>query len=209
MSAQPIQNTAAVGAIHRHERRHAAVTLAIAALVACGSVALHRAGLLRVETALPGTGRFAVEVALFVFAFDFYFYGLHRLLHTRWLYRVHAVHHLSKQPRPLTALSFHPVESFLLLLYPVLVMALVPIHLASVSVGGTLLAASIALAHWRGDFFPTWWLGTPVLGWIASPSVHEAHHRLYDCNFSATTSIPDRLFGTYRLQAIGVGPRER
>ena len=208
MSAHAIQDSAAAGAIHRHERRHAVVTLAIAALVVLGSVALHRSGLLRLETALPGPGRFALEVALFVFAFDFYFYGLHRLLHTRWLYRVHAVHHLSKQPRPLTALSFHPVESFLLLLYPVLVMALAPIHLASVSVGGTLLAASIALAHWSGDFFPAWWHQTPVLRWIASPVVHEGHHRWYDCNFSATTSIPDRLFGTYRLEATGVASRE-
>jgi len=196
-------------AIHRHERRHAVATLGIAALLLAASFALYAIGWLRLQTAIPTPGRFLAEVAVFVLVFDFYFYALHRLMHTRWLYRVHAVHHLSKRPRPLTALSFHPVESFLLLLYPLLAMACAPIHLASLSVGGAILAGSIALAHWRDDFFPGWWNRTPGLRLLASPGVHEAHHRRFDCNFSATTSIPDRLFGTYALETTGVGSSER
>jgi len=185
-------------AIHRHERRHAGATLGVAAGVVAACVVLHQLGSLRVETALPSVGRLGVEVAIFVFVFDFYFYALHRLLHTRWLYRVHKVHHLSKQPRLLTALSFHPVEALLLLAYAPLAMALAPVHLASVCLGGAVLAASIALAHWGDDFFPDWWRRVPVLAWVATPGVHDAHHRLFDYNFSATTSIPDRLFGSYR-----------
>jgi sterol desaturase/sphingolipid hydroxylase (fatty acid hydroxylase superfamily) len=76
-------------------------------------------------------------------------------------------------------------------------------------VGGTIRAASIALAHCGTDFFPAWWHRTPALRWLASPGVHDAHHRRFDCNFSATTSIPDRLFGTYRFETTGAGPSAR
>jgi sterol desaturase/sphingolipid hydroxylase (fatty acid hydroxylase superfamily) len=205
MGSAASQVRASDEAIHRHERRHAAVTGAVAAAVVAACFALHHLGALQVRTALPSPGALLGEVAVFVFVFDFYFYGLHRLMHTRWLYRVHAVHHLSKHPRPLTALSFHPVEALLLLAYAPLAMLVAPIHLASVCVGGVLLSASIALAHWGDDFFPAWWQQVPVLRWIASPGVHDAHHRFFDYNFSATTSIPDRLFGSYR-EATGPGP---
>jgi sterol desaturase/sphingolipid hydroxylase (fatty acid hydroxylase superfamily) len=196
-------------AIRDHERRHAFITLALAAATVVASIALHRLGALQLKTALPSPDRFLLEVGLFVLVFDFYFYALHRLLHTRPLFPVHAVHHVSKRPRLLTALSFHPAESLALLLFAPLAMLACPIHLASVSVGGTILATSIALAHCGTDFFPTWWHRTPALRWIASPGVHDAHHRRFDCNFSATTSIPDRLFGTYRFETADAGPPAR
>ncbi len=185
----------------RFERRHACSTALVAALVAGGSALLIRGGLLPVDNGLPTPGRMALEVGVFVLLFDFYFYAVHRLMHTRWLGRFHAVHHRSRAPGPLTALSFHPVEALLLLLYTPLAMALLPLHLASAMVGGSVLAGSILLSHCGREVLPRWWHDTPLLRWIATPLVHDTHHTDYGVNFSATTSIPDRLFGTYRLNA--------
>ena len=82
-------------AIHQHERRYALTTLVLASATVAGGVALDQRGALRLETALPSPGRFLLEVGLFVFVFDFYCYALHRSLHTRSLFPVHAVHHVS------------------------------------------------------------------------------------------------------------------
>jgi sterol desaturase/sphingolipid hydroxylase (fatty acid hydroxylase superfamily) len=196
-----IQSGARDASIRRYEGRNALSTLGIAVVLSLGTLALARAGALAASFALPAPELLAVEWGLFVFAFDFYFYGLHRLLHTRPLSRVHAVHHRSRAPGVLTALSFHPLEALLLLLYMPLVMLLFPIHLWSALLGGVVLAASIALAHCGREVFPRWWHDIPVLRWIATPLVHDTHHTDSRCNFSATTSIPDLLFGTYRLDA--------
>ena len=42
-----------------------------------------------------------------------HFYGVHRLIHSRFLYKnVHYLHHRSRNPAPWSGLSMHPVESF-------------------------------------------------------------------------------------------------
>ena len=56
MTAGTIAADEAAEAVHRHERRHAAWTLTIAVLLVGASLALHRAGALRLETALPAPG---------------------------------------------------------------------------------------------------------------------------------------------------------
>ena len=194
--------------IARFERRHAGSTALVAGGVASLAALLVGAGLLPVATALPSPGSLALEVGLFVLIFDFYFYAVHRLMHTRVLARFHAVHHRSRTPRPLTAVSFHPLEAALLLVYTPTAMAVLPIHLASALVGGSILAGSILLAHCGREIFPRWWHETPILCWIATPLVHDIHHTECDVNFSATTSIPDRLFGTYRVDAAAFWARE-
>lgn len=129
--------------------------------------------------------------------FDAYFYALHRLLHTRVLYRaIHVVHHRSRAPSVLTALAFHPVEGLLIIAFMPTAMCLVPIHLASLVVTAGLLSGSILLAHSRWDVFPVWWDRAPVLNWYVTPRLHHAHHARRNCNYSATLSIFDRTFGT-------------
>lgn len=46
---------------------------------------------------------------------EMHFYCVHRLLHTRWLYRhVHRIHHESVVPTPFSTYSFHWLEAVLL-----------------------------------------------------------------------------------------------
>jgi sterol desaturase/sphingolipid hydroxylase (fatty acid hydroxylase superfamily) len=177
----------------------AVVTLVLGLMVGAVTTVLVLDGVIPLAVAWPGVGRVAWEVVLYVVLFDGYFYGLHRLLHTRLLYRrIHAVHHRSRAPTVVTALAFHPLEALLVFGFMPVAMWLVPIHLVSVAAVSVFLSGSIALAHCGYEIFPPWWERVPVLGWYVTPRVHDAHHVHRSCNFSATLAIFDRVFGTLR-----------
>jgi sterol desaturase/sphingolipid hydroxylase (fatty acid hydroxylase superfamily) len=157
------------------------------------------AGRMPLATGWPSAGTFAAEVLLYLMVFEAYFYGLHRALHTRALFRrVHAVHHRATTPTVSTALAFHPVEALAIVGFVPAAMWLVPVHLASLVVVSVFLSGSILVAHCGREVFPGWWSDAPLLRWYVTPRVHEAHHRRFDCNFGATLSVFDRAFGTHR-----------
>jgi lathosterol oxidase len=180
-----------------HDVRYSACTLLLGTALGVATTRLVLEGWLPLATTPPSAGRLAAEVAAYVLLFDAYFYGLHRLLHTRTLFRaVHAVHHRSTSPSAWTALAFHPLEALLILGFVPAAMSLLPIHLLSLAVVVTFLSGSILLAHAARDPFPSWWERTPILRAYVTPRVHHAHHARRDCNYGATFALFDRLFGT-------------
>lgn len=185
--------------VHRHERTYSLITAAIGLVVGAGTTLLVRAGLVPLAAA-PLTGStLAWEVLVYVLLFDGYFYALHRLLHTRLLYRyIHSVHHRSTSPTLLTALAFHPVEALAIMGFMPVAMFLIPIHLGSLVVVSCFLSGSIALAHCGYEVFPRWIHRVPVLNWYVTPRVHDEHHKRRNCNYAATLSIFDRAFRTLR-----------
>ena len=113
---------------------------------------------------------------------DVIFFALHRLAHTKWLYRhVHRVHHEFDSPIPESSLYAHPLEHLLV---------------NAVTVGVPL---RLVCAH-------------PVLvgAWIAGATVnvvvthathtgnhrHVVHHRKRTVNYGITTYWMDTVFGT-------------
>jgi len=183
----------------RHDVRYSACTLLLATGLGALTTWLVLRGAIPLATTAPGAGRLVLEVATYVLLFDAYFYGLHRLLHVPRFFRaVHAVHHRATAPSVLTALAFHPLEALLILGFVPAAMWLLPIHLLSLAVVSTFLSGSILLAHAARDPFPSWWGRTPILRTYVTPRVHHAHHARRDCNYSATFSLFDALFGTLR-----------
>jgi len=181
----------------RHDRRHATATLVLGTVVGAITTMLVQAGVVPLPTGWPSGRAFVGEAVIYVALFDAYFYGLHRLLHTRVLYRtIHAVHHRSTAPTVVTALAFHPLEALLVFGFMPVAMWLLPIHLASLAAVSVFLSGSILLAHCGFEVFPSWWDRVPVLNWYVTPRVHDAHHGRRDCNYSATISLFDRVFGT-------------
>ena len=184
----------------QHDLRHSIATLALVTILGFATTVLVLGDVLDVATERPTGLDFAAEVLVYVLLFDAYFYVLHRLLHTRALYRtIHAVHHRSTAPTVLTAFAFHPLEALLIIAFMPVAMSLVAIHLVSLVVVIAFLSGSIVLAHCGRDVLPDWWQRIPVLNWYVTPRIHEAHHRCRDCNYSATLSIFDRAFGTLRV----------
>jgi sterol desaturase/sphingolipid hydroxylase (fatty acid hydroxylase superfamily) len=187
----------------RHDRRWTLVTLALTTVVGAATTAAVVSGAMPLELAWPTPRRFAGECALYVLLFDAYFYGLHRALHGRILFRrVHAVHHRSGTPTVATALAMHPVESLAIVGFMPVAMALVPIHLASLLAVVVFLTGSLLVAHCGYAVFPRWWERVPLLNWYVTPRVHDVHHVHRVGNYSATLSLFDRAFGTYAAPVI-------
>jgi hypothetical protein len=68
--------------------------------------------LLYTDIARHGWMWFVLSIPVALLLHDAYFYWTHRLLHRRVIFGiVHRVHHLSMNPTPWTAYSFHPMES--------------------------------------------------------------------------------------------------
>jgi sterol desaturase/sphingolipid hydroxylase (fatty acid hydroxylase superfamily) len=183
----------------RHDLRYSLSTLVLGLVTGVGTPLLVLEDAIPLAPGWPTGLTFAFELPVYVLLFDAYFYGLHRLLHTRALYRtIHAVHHHSTAPTVLTALAFHPLEALLIIGFLPAAMWLIPIHLVSLAVVSAFLSGSILLAHCGYEVFPPWWQQVPLLNWYVTPRVHDAHHARRDCNYSATLTIFDRVFGTLR-----------
>ena len=130
---------------------------------------------------------------------DFYFYWTHRLLHSRWLFhRVHGVHHRSRNPSPLAAYAFHPIEAFINSLVTPLALLVVPLH------GLVLLAFAIhqivrnAHGHLSIETMPRGfarhWLG----GRFTTTTHHHLHHETAQGNYGLWFTWWDRWMGTER-----------
>lgn len=94
----------------------------------------------RRSAAHQGTWSVAETLVLVVWM-DVHFWCAHRLLHTGWLWRFHAVHHRSVFPGPLAGLSFHAVEAAMYFLSPVTASPFVPRWVTTPAMVGLVAAA--------------------------------------------------------------------
>lgn len=141
----------------------------------------------------------ALEYIAYFFAFDTYFYWLHRWMHKEPVYSwVHKLHHKSTSPNLLTTLSVNPLES-------VINGGFVPLFLTCLTVHDTTLALITPTNIFMGlyvhsgyEFLPRWWNKSWATKWFISATFHDQHHRYFTGNFGGYTTIWDRLCGTMR-----------
>lgn len=124
---------------------------------------------------------------------ELHFYLCHRLMHSKYLRRFHAIHHRSVVVTPFSTYSFHPLESILngsvmilfILIYPISILSFVifPIyHLFFNTMGHT----NLRLKENKGLFKQIFISGH-----------HMLHHKKGKVNFSFVTHFFDRIFKTY------------
>src|SRR3954453_11037038 len=180
-----------------HELGASFVTLAVGACIGIATSALVDQGIIHVRTGPVSPWLVVGQFAFYFVAFDLFFYCAHRLFHTDLLYHsVHATHHRSVTPDPLTAFSFHPLEALVMGSFVPLMMFVVNFHLyAIIAVNAYGVLNSLALDSGR-EFFPARWYRGRLSRFYITPYYHDAHHQLYRCNFGAFTNIWDRVFGT-------------
>jgi len=122
-----------------------------------------------------------------------HFYLIHRMLHSRALYKtVHRIHHLNVEVGPWSGLSMHPVETALyfsticvqwfLALHPV--NALFQLHIALINA---------AVSHTGFDKLIV--AGKPIID--SNNYFHYLHHKYFECNYGSTLAPMDQLFGTF------------
>jgi sterol desaturase/sphingolipid hydroxylase (fatty acid hydroxylase superfamily) len=147
------------------------------------------------------TNSFAILAAasmVFIVIDDAWFYWTHRLLHAnaRLFKSIHKIHHRSIDTTPLTGLSFHPVESFIINI-PLAVLPL----LLGVQPNFFFWAIYIStlnniLGHNGFEWAPKWWDRVPVLR-LKTPSIHHnLHHEKSRGNYGLYFTFWDRWMGT-------------
>jgi sterol desaturase/sphingolipid hydroxylase (fatty acid hydroxylase superfamily) len=147
------------------------------------------------------TNNVAVLIAsslAFVVIDDAWFYWTHRALHanTRLYKAVHRVHHRSIDTTPLTGLSFHPAESFIINVP----LGLLPIFIGvqpNFLVAAILISTANNIAGHNGfEWAPKWWDRVPVLR-AKTPSLHHnLHHEKVRGNYGLYFTYWDRWMGT-------------
>jgi len=153
-----------------HELLFSALNVAVAgSAIGLLSSLFAQSGALTLAEGPAGLHAVVLEVGLYLFAFDLYFYVMHRLMHTDVLFRlVHAIHHRSTSPNPLTAFSFHPLEALLTGSFLPVFLVLVEVHSLSLGLITVVLGPVMSmLVHSGHEVFPSWWYRSSFTPWLA------------------------------------------
>lgn len=134
---------------------------------------------------------------LLVMVHDSYFYWLHYFMH-RWpsLRKIHATHHRSYNPSPLTALAFHPTEALLEIAIIPLVVCLLPIHPGVIIFFAFFSLTWNIIGHLGYELFPVGWLTHPLGQYLNTSTHHNLHHLDGRYNFGLYFNWWDRICGT-------------
>jgi sterol desaturase/sphingolipid hydroxylase (fatty acid hydroxylase superfamily) len=144
---------------------------------------------------------------VFLLAFDFLYYWLHRWQHrSSLLWRQHLLHHTERSLNVSTTQRHHWLEAPLRLF----VIGIPLATMIAVNRSGAPLLG-FALGAWGFFIHANMRLSLgPLSGWLAGPQVHRIHHSIepahQDRNFAAYFPLWDRLFGTYWAPASGEYP---
>jgi len=187
------------GAQIRHEVFHSLVVLAVGTAQVLAIRALQEGGWLHLPADLGPwgwPGAIGMGIGLLVFN-DLWFYGVHRLLHTRWLFRhVHSVHHRSVDVNPFTSYSFHGVEALLISAWVIPATLLLPLPMGVLGVLQAIGLANNVMSHLGYELLPPWWVRAPGLRWTNSATFHSMHHTGFKGNYGLFTRLWDRWLGT-------------
>lgn len=145
-----------------------------------------------------GLGIDLLILAAIVIAHDAYFYWAHRIMHHPKLFKhFHRAHHRSITPTPWAAYSFAIPEAIVMFLF-------VPIWQFFVPTPGWVMFAWLnfqiirnAMGHAGFEFFPSWWLSTPLTRWINTTVHHDLHHNGgFNTNYGLYFIWWDKWMGT-------------
>jgi sterol desaturase/sphingolipid hydroxylase (fatty acid hydroxylase superfamily) len=151
---------------------------------------------------------FSCFAVLLILLEDFSRYALHRLLHYRWFWRIHQLHHSATTLTPISFLRVHPLEKLLYQLRSALVYGgctgtfffLVGEHPQAwliFGISGASLIFNTLGANLRHSMIP---ISYGVFEKVfISPLQHQLHHSHQYCqtNYGAIFSIWDVMFSTW------------
>jgi Delta7-sterol 5-desaturase len=112
-----------------------------------------------------------------VLAHESYFYWTHRLMHHPKLFKlIHREHHRSITPTVWGTYSFAFPEAVVQTFFLLLWLFFVPTPAWVMVTWLNLQLLRGAISHVGYEFFPRWWLATPLVKWVATPTHHDLHH---------------------------------
>ena len=134
---------------------------------------------------------------------DLCFYGTHRLMHTRWMFRhVHGVHHRSREPSPWAAYAMHPVEAIVNGGMPLLALAVVPVQEQVLALFVLHQVLRNVIGHAAIECLPRGFVRHWFWGRFTSTTHHHLHHETAQGNYGLWFTWWDRAFGTERVDYL-------
>lgn len=169
-----------------------------AALASAGFVMAYSAlGLPSLPTSAWQAVPFPLLVAIAFLANEFWLYWVHRWLHSRWGWPIHAIHHSDSHVNGFTVWRIHVLEAVVMQLFSLVMMGWM--GLPPAAVGASSLAVVLHSVYIHS---PLDWDHGPLRMVIASPRFHRWHHcdaaPAYNTNLANAVPLFDWLFGTYR-----------
>ena len=144
-----------------------------------------------------GWGPFIIGTIGLIFLHDTWFYWTHRLMHHPKIFkRVHKIHHLSHNPTPWAAFSFHPIEAVIEFGFLPLAVFLFPVHIYTILIVGLYQITFNVIGHLGYELFPKGFTKGRISKWLNTSTHHNMHHKLYQCNYGLYFNIWDRIMGT-------------
>lgn len=155
------------------------------------------------DVAEHGTAYLIFSFVFLVLLHDTYFYWMHRLIHHPRLFRrIHAVHHESRSPNPMTAYSFSWSEGILEFIWVWPLVLVMPIHQYVLAAFGLFSLVLNIVGHLGFEIYPADAAQRPILKWLNRPTYHDEHHRLSRGNYGLYFVFWDRALGTLREKAV-------
>lgn len=183
----------------RHEVMHSLITATVFGGLGVAIYFLHRAGYTRIYTDVHEYGWMYLISSFFLLTLihDTYFYWMHRLMHHPRLFGLlHKVHHISNNPTPWAALSFHPLEAMVEIGIIPLAVLVLPLHPLALLTFSTWSLFFNVMGHLGYELFPEGFVRHPVGKWFNTSTHHNLHHSRSNCNYGLYYNFWDRLLGT-------------
>ena len=155
----------------------------------------------RVTHFAPATAStIALSFALMFVGYEVWFYVLHRALHTRLLFRLHAQHHTAHVAQPLSAFSFSLAERFLLHVGAIGLVALlspwVPLTRAGLALYMVFNNLMNVAGHGNVELFPAGFARSSIGKVAITPTFHALHHARLNGHYGLFTRVLDATLHT-------------
>lgn len=155
---------------------------------------------------LPAIGVTGLAAAVVGFVtLDLAIYGQHVAMHfVPALWRLHRVHHADPDFDVSTGIRFHPVEILVSQVWKIAVVLIVGVPAIAVLMFEIVLNATSMFSH--ANIRLPRWLDGALRAVMVTPDMHRVHHSTVtdetNSNFGFNLSLWDRMFGTYRREAM-------
>ena len=106
------------------------------------------------------------------------------------------MHHLSTNPSPFAAFSFHPLEAILEAgILPILVVVL-PLHPLAILTFIFFMTFLNVLGHLGYELYPSTFVASSLTNWNNTSFHHNMHHQKFNCNYGLYFNWWDKIFKT-------------
>ncbi|KMP04841.1 sterol-4-alpha methyl oxidase [Coccidioides immitis H538.4] len=144
----------------------------------------------RMDSQLPSILEVVINCAVGAILRDVVFYYVHRLMHTKILYRrIHRIHHEFRAPIALAAIYSHTIDHVLVNAMPIYIsMAVQRVHFLTLMLFASVAVFDAAVSHSGYSLFR-----------LPSVENHDIHHEKGNINFGIL-GVMDWLHGTHAIQ---------